>query len=141
MMEGLGRLFDVVTVAAGQSISLKQAAGVTFVCSAAAASTSFTVNSQPSAGGSATACAAVTRVYTRSAHTGTVAWSDSGDITAESNVPVANGSEAAFYVDAADLPAGSPYVEVVVTGTGTVIAILHDLAQQENPKYLVPPGN
>lgn len=140
MMEGLGRLFDVVTVAAGQSVSLKQAAGVTFFCSAAAGSTSFTVNSQPSAGGSATALTAVTRVYTRTAHTGTVAWTDSGDITAESNVPVANGSEAAFYIDGADLPAGSPYVEVVVTGTGTVLAVLHDLEQQVNPKYLIVPG-
>lgn len=140
MQEALGRLYDVVTVAAGQSVSLKNAAGVTFICSAAAASTSFTVNSQPSAGGSATALTAVTRVYTRTAHTGTVAWTDSGDITAESNVPVANGSEAAFYIDAADLPAGSPYVEVVVTGTGTVVAILSDLFSQQNPKYLPVPG-
>lgn len=140
MMEGLGRLFDVVTVAAGQSISLKQAAGVTFICSASAASTSFTVNSQPSAGGSATACTCVTRVYTRTAHTGTVAWTDSGDTAAASNVPCASGSEVAFYVDGADLPAGSPYVEVTVTGTGTVLAILHDLEQQVNPKYLIVPG-
>jgi hypothetical protein len=140
MMEGLGRLFDVVPAAAGQSLSLKQAAGVTFIASATAASTSITVNSQPSAGGSATACAAVTRVYTRTAANGTVAWSDSGDIAAESNVPVANGSTVAFYVDGADLPAGSPYVEAVVTGTATVVAILHDLEQQVNPKYLIVPG-
>ena len=140
MMEALGRLFDVVTVAAGQSISLKNAAGVTFICSAAAVSTSFTVNSQPTAGGSKTACTCVTRVYTRTAHNGTVAWSDSGDINAVSNVAVANGSEAAFYVDAADLPAGAAYAEVDVTGTGTVIAILGDLFSQQNPKYLPAPG-
>jgi hypothetical protein len=140
MMEGLGRLYDIVTVAAGQSINLKGAAGVEFHCSAAAVSTSFTVNSQPTAGGSATALTAVTRVYTRTAHNGTVAWTDSGDTAAVSNVPCANGSEVAFYIDAADLPAGSPYVEVVVTGTGTVIAVLTDLMTQQNPKYLPVPG-
>jgi hypothetical protein len=140
MMEGLGRLFDVVTAAAGKSISLKQAAGVTFFCTASAVSTSFTVNSQPSSGGTATACPAVTRVYTRTAQDGSVAWTDSGDIAAESNVPCANGSQVAFYVDGADLPAGSPYVEVTVTGTGTVVAVLHDLEQQVNPKYLIAPS-
>ena len=140
MMEALGRLVDVVTVAAGKSVSLKNAAGVTFICSASAVSTSFTVNSQVTAGGSATALPAVTRYYTRTAHDGSVAWSDSGDIAAISNVPVANGSEVAFYVDAADLPAGAAYVEVVVTGTGTAIAVLSDLASQQNPKYLPAPG-
>jgi hypothetical protein len=140
MQEALGRLYDVVSVAAGQSINLRNAAGVTFICSAAAVSTSFTVNSQLTAGGSATALTAVTRVYTRTAHNGTVAWTDSGDITAESNVPCANGSEVAFYIDAADLPAAANYVEVVVTGTGTAIAVLSDLFSQQNPKYLPAPG-
>lgn len=132
MMEGLGRLFNVVPIAAGKSISLKHAAGVTFVCTGG---DTFTVKSQPSAGGTATALAAITRKYTSSATDGTVAWTDSGDITAVSAVTIASGM-VSFYIDAADLPASASYVEVTVAATGLVMAIVHDLAIQISPNLL-----
>lgn len=138
-MEALGRQFDIVTAAA--SVSLKEASGVTFICTAVTAAETFTLNSQPSSGGAATPCAAIRRYYTRTAHDGSVPWTDSGDVASVNNVVVAAGSEVAFYVDAADLPAGASYVEVVATGggTGSAIAVLTGLLQQQNPKLLAAP--
>lgn len=139
-MEQLGREFDIVHVAAGQSVALKQAAGVTFSVAASAAAV-ITVNSQTAAGGAATACAAVKRVYTRTAQNGTAAWTTAGDQAPASTVNVATGAQAAFYVDAADLPAGAQYVEAVVTsGTATVVAVLGNLLQAEDPTRLIVPG-
>lgn len=132
MMEGLGRLFNVVPIAAGKSVSLQHAAGVTFVCTGG---DTFTAKSQASAGGAATNLTAISRYYTSTATDGTAGWTDTGDITPVASVTIASGT-AAFYIDAADLPAGSNYVEVTVAATGLVGAIVHDLAIQENPSRL-----
>lgn len=132
MMEGLGRLFNVAPIAAGKSISLKNAAGVTFVCTG---NDTFTVKSQPSAGGTATNLAAITRKYSCTATDGTAAWTDSGDIAPTATATIASGA-VCFYIDAADLPAGASYVEVAVAASGLVIAIPHDLAIQASPNLL-----
>ena len=39
-----------------------------------------------------------------------------------------------------DLAAGSSYVQVVPGTSGLVIAVLHDLEVQRNPKYLIAPN-
>lgn len=135
-MEGLGRLFNVVPVAAGKSISLKDAGGVTFIATGA---DTFTVKSQPTSGGSATNLAAISRYYTCTSTGGGAAWVDSGDVAATASVTIASGA-VAFYIDADDLPAGAEYVEVTVGASGLVTAITHDLLPQRNPKYLAAPN-
>ena len=138
MPEGLGRLFNVVPAAAGTLISLKDAAGVTFVVTATTATETFTLKSAATYNGSATNMTTITRDYTCTSQAGAAAWTDSGDITAVNNIAVAAGSAGAFYVDSSDLPAGAEYVELVVSGSGTatVTAILHDELAQRGPANL-----
>lgn len=130
-MEGLGRLFNVIPIAAGKSVSLKNAAGVTFICTGA---DTFTLKSQPTAGGTATNLATITDYHTNTATDGTAKWADATQAAAAA-VTIASGA-AAFYVDAADLPAGASYVEVTVGGTGLVTAVVHDLLSQRDPANL-----
>lgn len=136
MPEALGRLFNVVPIAAGKSISLKKCSAVTFVCTGA---DTFTVKSQPSAGGSATAMPSITRYYSCTATDGSAAWTDSGDVSPQQSVTIASGA-VAFTIQAADLPASASYVEVTVAASGLVTAILHDLVPAQQPKYLVAPN-
>jgi hypothetical protein len=132
MMEGLGRLFNVVPIAAGTLISLKDSAGITFVCTG---NDTFTVKSAASYNGSVTALTAITRYYKCTSTAGAAAWTDSGDVTAVNNVAITSGA-LAFYIDAGDLPAGADYVEVTVAASGLVAAILHDLNVQRQPANL-----
>jgi hypothetical protein len=138
MMEGLGRLFNVVPIAAGTLISLKDAAGITFVCSATTDPETFTLNSAATYNGSTSTLTSITRYYTNTSQSGGAQWTDSGDISAVDNVVVAAGDTVAFYVDASDLPAGAEYVEVAVTGSGTgvALAITGDLLTQRTPANL-----
>jgi hypothetical protein len=133
MMEALGRLFNVAPIAAGTLISLKDAAGVTFVCTG---NDTFTVKSANTYNGSATALTAITRYYSNTSTAGGAAWTDSGDLAnAVSAVTIASGV-VVFYIDAADLPAGAEYVEVTVAASGLVQAITHDLLPQRTPKLM-----
>lgn len=131
-MEGLGRLFNVVPIAAGVLIPLKDASGVTFVVTG---DDTFTVKSAATFNGSATDLAAVARIYSSTATNGSAAWTDSGDITPVDTVTIASGT-AAFYVDSSDLPAGAEYVSVTGASTGLVTAIVHDLEVQRTPPHL-----
>lgn len=132
-IEGLGRVFNIVPVAAGASISLKDAQGVTFVCYGA--NEVFTLKSQPTAGGSATNLAIITRYQDNATATGGNKWTEQTQAAAATITPGASHA-VAFYVDAGDLPAGADYVEVTHTSAGLVIAVVHDLAVQRDAANL-----
>lgn len=132
MMEALGRLFTVAPIAAGTLISLKDAAGITFVCTG---NDTFSLVSASTYNGSTTALSAIARYYKSTSTAGAVAYTDSGDITPVSSVTIASGT-VVFFVDAADLPTGAQYVEVSVAASGLVMAIPHDLTTQRQPKNL-----
>lgn len=136
-MEALGRLFNVVPTAIGKSISLKGAAGVTFVVYGA--NEVVTLKSQPSSGGTATNLAVITRYQQSTAADGSAGWAEEAQAAAATVTPPSGGA-IAFYVDAADLPAGAEYVEVVKTTSALAIAIIHDLFQPSDPAYLVAPN-
>lgn len=129
-MEGLGRLFNVVPIAAGTMISLKDASGVTFICTG---DDTFTCKSAATYNGSATDLTAIARYYSNASTAGADAWTDSGDITPVDSVTIASGA-VAFYVDSSDLPAGAEYVEVTVAASGLVAALVDPLVQRK-------PGN
>lgn len=136
MMEGHGRLFDVVPIAAGEGLSLKNAAGVTFVCTATSAGTATVTVAQTFSGSysAPTGFAPVSNYYTNTATAGTAHWADASQ-AAGNTVPVAANGATSFYIDGADLPAGYAYVKV--SGSGVLVtAILHDLFQQEDPAKL-----
>lgn len=131
-MEELGRLWNVVPIAAGVLIPIKDTSGISFVCTGA---DTFTVKSAATYNGTATALAAIGRYYENTATNGSAAWTDSGDITPVSAVTIASGS-LVFYVDESDLPAGAQYVEVTVAASGLVTAIVGDLKVQRTPANL-----
>jgi hypothetical protein len=149
--EALGRLVDVEQqISAGAShigcVSLKDAAGVTFVCTGGfnGGGDTFTVKqsgASVAASGVFTAFNPITRYYTKATLNGTSQWVDSGDLAANLGTVTIGSGAIAFYVGADDLPAGSMYVEVVPGTSGIVTAILHDLEVQRNPKYLRAPNS
>ena len=131
MMEGLGRVVNVVPIAAGTLISLKDAAGVTFVVTG---NDTFTLKSAATYNGSVTALATITNYYTNTSTSGAAEWVAASQAAA-STVVIASGA-ASFFVDASDLPAAAEYVEVTVAASGLVMATLHDLLVQRTPPNL-----
>jgi len=130
--EQIGRVFNVVPIAAGKALSLKDAQGVTFVCTGA---DTFTLTASATFGGSyASPGNIITRKLTNTATDGTAKWVNATQ-SAGNAVTIASGA-VAFYVDANDLPAGQAYVKVGVAASGLVQAIVGDLDVQRDPANL-----
>lgn len=135
-MEGLGRLFNVVPIAAGRGLSLKNAAGVTFVVTG---SDTFTLTAATSFAGSYSSPGnIIVRKYTNTATNGSAAWVKV-DQSAANTVVVASGA-VAFYVAGTSLPDTYCYVKLSAGGSGLVTAVIHDLAQQRTPANLLTPS-
>lgn len=135
-MEGLGRAFNVVPIAAGQALSLKAAAGVTFICTG---NDTFTITVSDVFGGSyATPGNIITKKITNTATNGTAAWATATQ-SASNAVTIASGS-VAFYVGGDSLPDGKAYVKVTAGGSGLVTAVLHDLVARRKADNLAIPG-
>jgi hypothetical protein len=135
-MEQIGRLFNIVPIAAGKALSLKDAEGVTFVCTGA---DTFTLTSSATFGGTyASPGNIITRKLTCTATDGTAKWVNATQ-SASNAVTIASGA-VAFYIDAADLPAGNAYVKLSVAASGLVIAVLGDLLVQRDPANLAAIG-
>ncbi|MEU1445503.1 hypothetical protein [Streptomyces mirabilis] len=131
-MEGLGRLFNVVPIAAGAAMSLKGAAGVTFICTG---NDTFTITVSDVFGGSyATPGNIITKKITNTATNGTAAWV-SATQSASNAVTIASGS-VAFYVGGDSLPDGKAYVKVSAGGSGLVAAVVHDLVPRRKADNL-----
>jgi hypothetical protein len=131
-MQGLGREFNVVPIAAGVAISLKQCAGVTFICTG---NDTFTLTTSATFAGSyATPGNIITTKYTNTATAGTAAWVKASQ-SASNAVTIASGTVAIF-VGSSMLADPLAYVKCSVGGAGLVIAILHDLEVQRTPANL-----
>lgn len=143
--EGLGRLFDcepqISRNTTANGVSLKDAAGVTFHCFVPnSGGDTFIVKQSGAHAGTYTAFSPISRYYTKATLDGTSVWVDSGDLASNIGTITIGSGQVSFYVGADDLPAGSAYVEVVPGTSGIVVAILHDLEVQRNPKYLRAPN-
>ena len=135
-MNGLGRVMNVVAVADGVYVPLKDAGAVTFVCYLDAGDT-FTVQEATTAGGTgAQNLATITDYHTSSGVGG--AWTDRTQAAAATVVisGAANLDCAVFTISAEELSAGYGFVKCTSTSTGTVVAILHDLKVQRTPGNL-----
>jgi spore maturation protein SpmB len=131
-MEGLGRSFNTIPIAAGAGFSLKQATGVTFVCTG---NDTFTLTvASTFAGSYATPGNIITRIYTNTATNGTAAWVKATQ-AASNAVTIASGT-VAFEVYGIQLADPKAYVKVSVGSSGLVTAILHDLTYQRGPANL-----
>ena len=135
-MEGLGRLFNVIAIADGVLVPMKDHGAVSFVCTLAAGDT-FTVTSATSAAGAGAAVLATVDHFYDSTGVGG-AWSK---VTQAAGSTVVNNGTAGhdcsvFTISEAELPANHTHVKVASTSTGTVVAILHDLKVQRAPENL-----
>jgi hypothetical protein len=136
--EGLGRAFNVVPIAAGVGLSLKESEAVTFVCTG---SDTFTVTTATTFGGTyragsffTPAWAPIVRLHKSTATGGTAAWTLS-TITAADNTG-AQTNVTVFTIFGNSLPDTYAYIKCSVGASGLVTAILHDLKVQKKPAQM-----
>jgi hypothetical protein len=132
-MEGLGRLVDVIPIAAGQAFKFRNASAVLFVCTAA---DTFTITVAPSYAGSYVSPGGIISHYYQRADTnGTHAWTRQPQAAAD-NVVQASAYTTGFEVLTSMVSDPNDYIKVSVGGSGLVTAILHDLTVQRHPASL-----
>ncbi|GAA2673822.1 hypothetical protein GCM10010400_39930 [Streptomyces aculeolatus] len=135
-MDGLGRVFNAVAVADGVLVPLRDANAVSFVCYLAAGDTFTVQEAQDAAGTGAQNLAVVDHYYTSDGLGG--AWTEQTQAAAAA-VTIAGTAGldcAVFTVDATSLSDGFTHVKCTSSSTGTVVAVLHDLAVQRTPQNL-----
>lgn len=128
---GLGFRFNVVPIAAGVLLSMKDCAGYTFIVTG---DDTFTLKTAATEAGSTTVLPDIASYWTNTATDGSAKWVAASQ-AAGSALTIASGA-AAFYVDAADMPANAEYVEVSAAGSGLVFAIADGLLVQRGPEAL-----
>lgn len=131
-MYGLGRVFNVIPIAAGNAFRLRGASAVTLVCTG---NDTFTVTASSTFGGSYSSPGnIITRKWTNTATNGTAAWVE-GTQAASNAVTIASGT-VVFSVLTSQLADPNDYVKVSVGASGLVTAILHDLVVARKPANL-----
>lgn len=132
-MEGLGRLIDVIPIAAGQGFKFRNASAVTFVCTGA---DTFTITAASTFAGSYTSPGNVINHYYQRADTnGTHAWTR---VTQSASNAVVQGSAftTVFEVLTSMIADPQQYLKVSAAAAGLVFAVLHDLTVQRKPANL-----
>lgn len=131
-MQGLGRLFNVVPIAAGRGLYMGNVSAVTFVCTG---NDTFTITvASTFAGSYATPGTIITQTYTNTATNGSAAWVKATQAAANT-VVIASGT-VAFTVFGSQLPDPKVYIKNTASSAGLVTAILHDLTYQRGPANL-----
>lgn len=133
-MEALGRVIDVVPIASGAYISMKNASGITFVCTGA---DTFTVREAKDASGTSVQNIGnvITRYYQNTSTAGGAGWTKQ---TQAGSYQVVQGSNYTTVIEVfgSQMDDGFPYVYCHAGGSGLVTAILHDLTVQRSPANL-----
>lgn len=133
-IEGLGRVFNVVPIAAGQGISLASASGVAFLCTG---NDTFTLTLAATFAGSYSQPSGwnpITRKYTAAATSGTAAWAKASQ--SASNAVTITSNTVLFHLLASQVPDTYEYVKCTASSAGLVAAILYDLTVQRTPANL-----
>jgi len=131
-MQGLGREFNVVPIASGVAISMKQCAGLSFVCTG---NDTFTITTSATFAGSyATPGNIITTKYTNTSTGGTAAWVKASQ--AASNAVTIGSGTVVIFVGSSMLADPLAYVKCTASGAGLVAAVLHDLEVQRTPANL-----
>lgn len=133
-MEGLGRLVDVIPIAAGNAFKFRGCSAVLFVCTG---NDTFTIN-VGSVFGTVTTNPGniITHFYQRSDTNGTHAWTKQTQTASNAVVQANSGYTTAFEVLTSMLSDPNDYIKVTVGASGLVTAILHDLTVQRKPANL-----
>lgn len=133
-MRALGRVFDVVPIASGKYISMKNASGITFVCTGA---DTFNVSEAKTVSGTPQDVGAViTQYYQQAGTDGTHGWTTQTQSAADE---VVQGSAYTTVIEIFGdmLDDGYSYVACTAAVSGLVTAIVHDLTVQRKPDNLV----
>ncbi len=131
-IEGLGRVFNTVPIAAGVALSMRDCSAISFVCTG---NDTFTITTSATFAGSyATPGNIITRKYTNTATDGTAVWAKATQ-SASNAVTISSGT-VVFDVLGTMLPDGIVYVKVTASSAGLVHAVLHDLEYQRTPANL-----
>jgi hypothetical protein len=131
-VEALGRSYNIVPIAAGVEINMREVDSVDFVCTG---NDTFTVTSAPAIGGSYTSPGnIVTNKYTNTSTAGAAKWVRASQ--AASNAVVSASGTVVFTVNGASLADGQTTVKCSVGGSGLVTAVLHDLKSRRAPANL-----
>lgn len=131
-MEALGRLFNVVPIAAGVALSMRDCESITFILTG---NDTFTLTASATFGGSYTSPGNLwTRKYTNTATAGTAKWVKATQSAA--NTIVMTTGTVAVWLGQSQLADPNLYVKVTASGSGLVTAILHDLEAQRGPANL-----
>ncbi len=149
-MQGLGRVFDVVPIASGAGLSLKNASAVTFVLTGATGvatlsiATSF-AGTYRAANFFTPAWAPISTVYWNTATDGSAAWAKAtitaaATFTNGTTTGLTTSINSVFTVFGSQLPDLYDYIKCTATGSGLCTAILHDLTVQRTPANLVKLG-
>lgn len=145
---GLGRVFDVVGVAAGNMFSLANANAVSFISEASGAAT-ITVQASKTYGGSLVNWTAANGFgqpatwYQNTAHDGTAAWTKQTASWSTATLTLAGTtgymSVVTFY--ATQFADQYKYIEISSNANNTyIVAVLHDLSVARTPANLAKLG-
>jgi len=144
--KGLGKAFNLLPVATGVHISLKNASGVTFLCYEDGGAQSI-VFKQSIAGASEATLSVVNELWASSGVASAVWTHETSDAAAalSNNSTVTKKDTTAFdcaaiYIGADELDDGYDSVECTIDGAGLCIAIVHDLTVQRAPENLATIG-
>ncbi|HEU0072493.1 MAG TPA: hypothetical protein VFS30_00640 [Dehalococcoidia bacterium] len=144
-MKGLGKGFNVIPVASGIHVSLKDAGGVTFVLYEDGGDQQI-VFVESIGGASGQALTTVNELYASNGIGGvwTRETSDSAAALDDNSTVEKKDTTlfdcAAIYIGADELSDGFDSVECTIDGAGICIAIIHDLAVQRAPENLPASG-
>lgn len=131
-MYGLGRVSNVIPIAAGAGFKFRGASGVMFVCTG---NDTFTVTVASSFAGSyASPGNIITKKSTCTATNGTAAWVDATQ-SASNAVTIASGT-VVFHVLTSQISDPNNYIKCSVGASGLVSAYLYDLTVQRRPGNL-----
>lgn len=141
-MQGLGRVFNVIPIAAGRGISMVDAPAITFVTTG---NDTFTLTCSDTFGGTynntgITTLAGLVNVYKSSATNGSAAWVKDNSLISANTIVSGGAIATAFTIGDTVIPDGKSYVKLSVGGAGLVMAILHDLSVQRDPANLAIPS-
>lgn len=132
-MEGLGRVFNVIAVADGVLVPMKDCGGISFVCYLAAGDTFTVQEATDAAGTGAQDLATIEQFYGGNGVGG--AWTKRTQAAAAA-VTISTDDCVVLYVGEQELSAGYGWLKCTSTGAGTVVALQHDLEVQRSPEKL-----
>jgi hypothetical protein len=138
-MEGLGRVFNVIPIASGVAVKLKDFSAVSFVCTGA---DTFTLSIATSFAGTYRAAAfftpnwnPITKYYQAAATDGTAPWTSVSQAAAAAVVQ-AGAFTTVFTLLTSAVPDPYTHVKCTKSAAGLVTAVVHDLNIQRKPPNL-----